>query len=315
MRVPGSVKVCPTCKSSYSGKPPRCPLDGAALYDLGPDLLGGRVVARHYRMIERCGAGTTADVYRALNVKSGAIVAARVPTAYGSDDATQRERLTDQVRAFRAAAPHDVLIPVLDVLERAVDGRTVVVTEFVSTPALPHVLAAGPVPLDAALAAGVQIASLLEHLHARSVLARDLRAGAIFLASTGATRVRLSIDALATGPTAAPDPVPALRALSPHMAAAYLCPERIRGGPCTAAGDVYAFAALLFEMLTGHPAFQGEGPAVIAQHLDAPAPVLRQAAPALPKELEGLLAKMFAKLPRFRPTPAEVRAALAALAG
>jgi len=308
------VKVCPTCKSSYPGKPPRCPLDGAMLYDLGPDLLGGRVVARHFRMIERCGAGTTADVYRALDVKTGAVVAARVPTAYGSDDATQRERLTDQVRAFRAAAPHDMLVPVLDVLDRAVDGRTVVVTEFVSTPALPHVLAAGPVPLDAALAAGVQIASLLEHLHARSVLARDLRAGALFLASTGATRVRLSIDALATGPTSAPDPVPAVRALSPNMAAAYLCPERIRGGPCTTAGDVYAFAALLFEMLTGHPAFKGDGPSVIAQHLDAPAPVLRQVAPDLPKELESLLARMFAKLPRFRPTPSEVRKALSELA-
>jgi eukaryotic-like serine/threonine-protein kinase len=309
------VKVCPTCKSSYSGKPPRCPLDGAVLYDLGPDLMGGRVVARHFRMIERCGAGATADVYRALDVKSGAVVAARVPTAYGADDAAQRERLTDQVRAFRAAAPHDMLVPVLDVLDRAVDGLTVVITEFVSTPALPHVLAAGPVPLDAALAAGVQIASLLEHLHAHDVLARDLRAGAVFLASTGVTRARLSIDALATGPTAAPDPVPAMRTLSPHMAAAYLCPERIRGEASTPAGDVYAFGALLFEMLTGHPAFQGDGPAVIAQHLDAPAPVLRQAAPALPKALEALLAKMFAKLPRFRPTPAEVRAALAALAG
>ena len=305
------MKVCPTCKSSYPGKPPRCPLDGAVLYDLGPDLLGGRVVAQHFRMIERCGAGTTADVYRALDVKTGAVVAARVPTAYGSDDATQRERLTDQVRAFRAAAPHDMLVPVLDVLERAVDGRTVVITEFVSTPALPHVLAAGPVPLDA----GIQIAALLEHLHARSVLARDLRAGAIFLASAGNTRVRLSIDALATGPTSAPDPVPAMRALSPNMAAAYLCPERIRGAACTPAGDIYAFAALLFEMFTGHPAFQGDGAAVIAQHLDAPAPVLRHAAPALPRELEGLLARMFAKLPRFRPTPTEVRTTLATLAG
>ncbi len=309
------MKVCPTCKSSYPGKPPRCPLDGAMLYDLGPDLLGGRVVARHFRMVERCGAGTTADVYRAIDVNTGALVAARVPTAYGSDDATQRERLTDQVRAFRAAAPHDMLVPVLDVLERAVDGRTVVITEFVSTPALPHVLAAGPVRLDAALAAGIQIAALLEHLHARSVLARDLRAGAIFLASTGNTRVRLSIDALATGPMAAPDPVPAMRTLSPNMAAAYLCPERIRGGACTPAGDIYAFAALLFEMFTGRPAFLGDGAAVIAQHLDAPAPVLRHAAPALPRALEALLARMFAKLPRFRPTPTEVRTTLATLAG
>lgn len=309
------MKVCPTCKSSYTGKPPRCPLDGATLYDLGPDLLGGRVIARHFRMIERCGAGATADVYRALDVQSGAVIAARVPTAYGSDDATQRERLTDQVRAFHAAAPHDMLVPVLDVLERAVDGRTVVITEFVSTPPLPHVLAAGPVPMDAALAAGVQIAALLEHLHARSVLARDLRAGAVFLASTGAVRVRLSIDALATGPTSAPDPLPAIRALSPHMAPAYLSPERIRGEACAPAGDVYALAALLFEMFTGKPAFVGDGPSVVQQHLEAPAPVLRQAAPGLPKELEGLLAKMFAKKPQFRPTPGDVRGALAKLAG
>ncbi len=309
------MKVCPDCKSSYPGKPPRCPLDGATLYDLGPDLLAGRVVARHYRMIERCGAGPTADVYRAHDVTTGTIVAARVPTAYGSDDAVQRARLDDQVRAFRAAAPHDMLVPVLDVLDRAVDGRTVVITEFVSTPALPHVLAAGPIALDVVLAAGVQIAALLEHLHARAVVARDLRAGAVFLATAGTVRARIAIDALATGPDAPPDAVPAARTVSPYMAPAYLCPERIRGEACTPAGDVYALASLLFEMLSGRPAFTGTPAEIVAQHLEAPAPVLRAHAPHAPKDLERLVARMFAKVPRFRPAAAEVRATLASLAG
>lgn len=292
----GPVKSCPVCKASFPSRTPRCPIDGATLVDEAPALHGGRVFAGRYRMIDRVGAGPSAEVYRATDLRGGAQVAARVPRPDGPD--ARRRRFDDQLRAFRLAAPHDALVPVLDVLDRAVGDLPVVVTEFVSLTALPQVLAAGPAPLAAALHAAHQLASVLDHLHQRNVLARDLRAGAVFLSLGDPVRVRLSIDALGVGPQSQPE-VPA------HAAVAYLSPERIRGEPGTAASDVYALAALVFEIVTGHPTYRGTADDVMHHHLHSPAPVLRQVNPNLPRALEALLARMFAKLPRFRPSAAE----------
>ena len=299
------MKTCPVCKASYPGKPPRCPLDGATLVDGGPDLLGGRVVAGRYRLVERVGVGASAEVYRTHDVRTGVIVAARVPLAAEAE--SSRARLQEQVRAFRMAAPHDALVPVLDVVEHAVTGRAVVITEFVSAPPLPHVLAAGAVPFAAAVDAGARLAALLAHLHGRDVIARDLRAGAVFLAAGATPAVRVSIDALAPGPVCPPDTVPAQQSVAAHVAVGYVSPERIRAEPITPAADIYALGALLFEMLAGRPAYEGDAAEIVRAHLEAPAPVLRQVDAAMPRALEGLIARMLAKRPQFRPSAADVQ--------
>jgi serine/threonine protein kinase len=308
------VKTCPVCRASYPGKPPRCPLDGATLEDSGPDLLGGRVVAGRYRLVERVGVGTTAEVYRTHDLRSGAVVAARVPVQHGHE--ASRVRIHDQVKAFRMAAPHEALVPVLDLLDRAVAGRVVAITEYVSAPPLPHLLAAGPLALPVALEAGARLAALLEHLHTRDVLARDLRASAVFVAATpGSVGVKLSIDALAPGPVCPPETLPSATGERAHMAIGYVAPERIRAEPVSPAADIYALGALLFEMAAGRPAFQGDAAEIVRAHLESPAPVLRQVDPAAPRALEALLARMLAKRAQFRPSAADVRRELESLRG
>lgn len=303
------------CKASFPGRPPRCPVDGSALIDDGADLLGGRVIAGRYRLIERSGTGPTAEIYRALDIPTGAIVAARVPLHSTSRQPAARLRFNDQVRAFRKAFPHDLLVPVLDVAEATINGQSVVITEFLSTPALPQVLSQGPVSLSHALSTAEQLTSLLEHLHTRDVLARDLRAGAVFFSAPSPdqpVKIRVSIDALALGPTCPPDPIPA--ANSPEgLNVGYLSPERIRGEGGAAPSDLYALGALLFELLTARMAFTGTPSEVIRQHLEAPPPVLRQVIPTMPSRLEHLIARLMAKVARFRPKPTEVITELRAL--
>jgi len=306
VRVWRDVKSCPACKANYPAKTPRCPLDGSALVDVGPDLLAGRVLCGRYRLVDRCGAGPTAEVYRTHDVRTGSTVALRIPSPTLGGDPWYRARIQLQVQAFKRAAPHDALVPALDVIDGGFDGRTLIVTEFVKAPSLPHVLIQGPVHLAAALDAGIQLAALLEHLHDRDVLARDLRAGAIFLSLSNPVKVRVTLDALTQGPACPPDPTPAQHALPPHVAPAYLAPERIRGEPGVPAGDLYALGAVLFEIVTGRPLFQGSAQEVIDQHLNAPPPVLRRVQAGMPSELEGLFARLLAKVSRFRPSAADV---------
>lgn len=313
MRVSLRVKSCPACKSNFPGKTPRCPLDGSSLLDAGADLLGGRVVAGRYRLIDRCGAGAASEVYRTTDVRTGLLVAARILPQSAASDAWYRARLQDQVRAFHRAAPHDALIPVLDVIESVAEGRSLVVTEFVATPPLPHVLVSGPVSLTSAVDAAIQLAGLVEHLHAREVLARDLRAGAVFLPATPGAKVRVTIDALASGLSCPADPLPAIQSIAPHLAVGYLSPERIRGEPGAPSSDVYALGALIFEIVAGRPMFQGVPGDVVQSHLSAPPPVLRQVHASMPAALEALLMRMFAKVARFRPTASEVRSELSTI--
>lgn len=270
-------------------------------------------MAGRYRFIDRCGASAASEVYRTTDVRTGLLVAARILPQSAASDAWYRARLQDQVRCFHRAAPHAALIPVLDVVDNVAEGRSLVVTEFVATPPLPHVLVSGPVTLTAALDAGIQLAALLEHLHARDVLARDLRAGAVFLPATPGAKVRVTIDALVSGLTCPPDPTPAIQSIAPHLAVAYLSPERIRGEPGAPPGDLYALGALLFEIVSGRPMFQGLPNDVVQAHIAAPPPVLRHLHPSMPVALEALFMRMFAKVARFRPTAAEVRAELSSI--
>ncbi len=265
-------------------------------------MVGGR-----YRLMERCGVGPHAEIYRTHDVKAGAVVAARVPN--GADNVV-RKRLADQVRAYNLVAPHPCLVPVVDVVDRVMGGRTVVVTEFVTTPALPHLLAANTVTVPQGVGAMLLLAGFLEHIHSRGVVARDLRAGAVFLGVADKVTVRVTLDALTPGPEAPVEPLVSGEVVPRYAAAAYVAPERLRGEPSTAASDVYALAALGFEILTGRPAFPGSTSDVIKLHQDAPAPVLRQLLPGAPRALEALFARMFAKLPKYRPSVREVSEAL-----
>lgn len=263
-------------------------------------------MAGRYRLIDRRGVGSTAEVYRTYDVKEGRVVAARLLTDAYAHDPVQQSRLYAHVDAYKRVAPHPMLLPVLDVVRTGLDRRTLVITELSDLVTVTQLTTTGPLPRQIVLDVASQIASLLEHLHAREVLARDLRAGSVFLGTSPGVTVRLSVDALAPGPICDADPVPALTGPAPHFAAVYASPERIRGEPGVAAGDIYALGAVIFEMLTARPIFQGSLADVLSQHLDAPVPVLRQIDASMPAALEALLARMLAKKTRFRPVASEV---------
>jgi len=181
------------------------------------------------------------------------------------------------------------------------DIRGATLPYLVSPYAATRPLHAQPVPLDALLVSRYldQITAALTYAHERAILHGSLSVenilikqdGALLVADFGVKRMlELSVqnDAKAAG----------IIGVNEFSAPA---PEQLLGQTCDTSTDVYALAALLYYMLTGHRVFRGKTSAeIIQQHLQAPIPSLKLWRSDLPGELDRLVMKAMAKEPAQR---------------
>jgi serine/threonine-protein kinase len=147
-------------------------------------------------------------------------------------------------------------------LERS-EGTTALVMELIEGQTLAERIAEGRIPVEEALRIAMQIADALEAAHERSVIHRDLKPANIKLRPDGGVKV-LDFGIAKALDTAAPAAARAgltSRAKTEGIVlgtAAYMSPEQARGKPTDERTDIWAFACVLYEMLTGQPAFLGE---------------------------------------------------------
>ena len=146
-------------------------------------------------------------------------------------------------------------------------GVRALVMELVEGPTLADRIAHGAIPIDEALAMAKQIAEALEAAHEQGIIHRDLKPANIKVRPDGTVKVLDFGLAKALDPTsgAAEDamtsPGPAVRATEAGVilgTAAYMSPEQARGRQVDRRADLWAFGAVLYEMLSGRPAFPGE---------------------------------------------------------
>jgi Tol biopolymer transport system component len=142
--------------------------------------------------------------------------------------------------------------------------------ELVDGPTLADRIAEGPIPVDEALPIARQIAEALEAAHERGVIHRDLKPANIKLTSGGQVKVLDFGLAKLAEAGAANAATPRDFSMSPTLTvqatmagvilgtAAYMSPEQARGKPVDQRGDIWAFGCVLYEMLTGRRAFEGE---------------------------------------------------------
>ncbi len=149
-------------------------------------------------------------------------------------------------------------------LEEA-EGTTALVLELIEGPTLADRIRQGPVPMDDALPIAKQIAEALEAAHERGVIHRDLKPANIKVRADGTVKVLDFGLAKALDPASEGDPSqsPTLTAAATQMGvimgtAAYMSPEQARGKPVDKRADIWAFGAVLFEMLTGAKPFPGD---------------------------------------------------------
>ena len=215
-----------------------------------------------YELLGLIGAGGMGEVYRARDTRLGRDVAIKVlPEAF----ATDAERLARFKREAQVLAslnhPH---IAAIYGLEDTPNGSALIL-ELVDGPTLLARIAQGPIPLDEALPIAKQIADALEAAHEHGLIHRDLKPANIKLTPDGTVKVldfglAKALDT-PTGSTLSHSPT----ITSPVMTmggvilgtAAYMSPEQARGKPVDKRSDIWAFGCVLYEMLTGRPAFEG----------------------------------------------------------
>jgi serine/threonine protein kinase/Tol biopolymer transport system component len=259
-----------------------------------------------YEITAPIGAGGMGEVYRASDPRLGREVAVKVLPAEFSHDPQLRARFDREARVV-SGLNHPHICTVYDV-GRA-DDHDYLVMEYLEGESLATRLTRGPLPLDQALRYGIEIADALDKAHRAGVVHRDLKPGNVVITKGGAKLLDFGLAKTMAQPlTASPASATAQMASHPLTAEGaivgtfqYMAPEQIEGGEADARSDIFAFGALLYEMITGRRAFQGKSRAsTIAQILEHEPPPVSSVQPMTPATLDRVVRTCLEKNPDER---------------
>ena len=218
-----------------------------------------------YQVTAPLGQGGMGEVYRATDTTLGRSVAIKIlPESFAFDS----ERLARFEREARTLASlnHPNIAQVFGY--ENVNGVRALIMELVEGPTLADRIAEGPIPTDEALAIARQIATALEVAHDAGIVHRDLKPANVKVRPDGTVKVldfglAKSVEPSGAGSADALSPTITSPALVTGAGvllgtAGYMSPEQARGKAVDKRADIWAFGAVLYEMLTGDRPFQGE---------------------------------------------------------
>ncbi|HET9361088.1 MAG TPA: protein kinase [Vicinamibacterales bacterium] len=219
----------------------------------------------HYRIVEKLGSGGMGVVFKAEDLRLGRLVALKFLSETFARDQRALERLKREARVV-AALEHENICAIYDIGEH--EGTCFIVMQLLDGMTLADRLGGGPLEVDEVLTFGIEIASALDKAHRTGIIHRDLKPGNVFITSDG--HVKLLDFGLAKQHLESADqsvlPTIAPPLSTPGMAvgtAAYMSPEQARGEDVDERTDLFSFGTVLYEMVTGKPAFGGSTAAVV----------------------------------------------------
>src|SRR3984957_12963416 len=219
-----------------------------------------------YEILAPLGAGGMGEVYRAKDARLGRDVALKILPESFSRDADRLRRFEQEARAV-AALNHPNILAIHDIGQD--NGSPFLVWGVVGGERVRAALDRGPLPQRKTIEYGVQIAHGLAAAHEKGIVHRDLKPENIFVTKDGRIKILdfglaklvqssgdvencLTLATLATGATAA-----GVVLGTPG----YMSPEQVRGQAADARTDIFAFGAVLYEMLSGVRVFRRDTPA------------------------------------------------------
>jgi serine/threonine protein kinase len=303
------MQACPRCRATYPDDVTTCPEDGASLLPSGmlapvdAPLEPGTMVGE-YRVDRKLGAGTFGDVYAGEQPVIGKRVAIKLLHRKLSSDAEVVSRFVAEARAVNRIRHRHII----DIFSFGMlgDHRHYFVMELLDGLTLGELLEREKrLPLDVALPIFRGIASALDAAHEAGITHRDLKPDNVFLAveKDGSYFPKLLDFGVAklAGEDVAHRTATGIAIGTPR----YMSPEQCRGKKVDRKADIYSLGALVHEVLTGKPLFDGDGTMdVFFKHTsEAPTP-MSHVCPDLPSDLDAPVLAMLAKKPKDRPDSA-----------
>jgi len=261
-----------------------------------------------YEILDEIGQGAMGTVYRARDPLIERTVAIKaVPIAQLRQEGTGAESrfLREAQSAGRLSHPN--IVTIYDVGEA--DWLAYIAMEYLPGATLRDLMDKGPMPLDLVLDTATQMAEALAFAHEHDVIHRDVKPANVVV--TG-RRGRIKLTDFGIAHFVNSDYTHVGQMLgSPR----YMSPEQAMGREVNGCSDIFSLGAVLYEMLTGQYAFDGDSlPAIVYRVVnEAPVPAT-SLRPQLPADLARLLARMLHKNPEARPDARTLVSALHVLA-
>ena len=238
-----------------------------------------------YEIVSAIGKGGMGEVWQARDSRLGRDVAIKISAQRFSD------RFEREARSI-AALNHPNICTLYDV------GPDYLVMELVEGPTLADRIAEGPLPVEEALRIARQIGDALEAAHEKGIVHRDLKPANVKIRPDGSVKVLdFGLAKMPDASTVTSDSPTMLSAQGMILGtASYMAPEQARGKNIDKRADIFAFGAVLYEMLTGKKLFRGEDVTEILASVIRDEPNLAET----PASVRRLISECLQKDPRKR---------------
>jgi serine/threonine protein kinase/WD40 repeat protein len=218
-----------------------------------------------YQVIRLLGRGGMGEVYRALDPRLGREVAIKLLPAAFSTDKDRLRRFEQEARAA-GMLNHPNILTIYDVgaVSQEEGGTPYIVSELLNGKTLGERLREGALPLRRVVDYALQIARGLAAAHEKGIVHRDLKPENLFITKDGRVKILdFGLAKLKTAPTRinASASTRQSHSTTPGVVMGtigYMSPEQVRGDEVDHRSDIFAFGAILYEMLTGRRAFRGD---------------------------------------------------------
>ncbi len=253
----------------------------------------GQIFHKRYEIMEKLGQGGTSIVYKARDVLLNRMVTIKILQDQFANDEEFVRRFRHEAQAV-AALSHPNIVSIYDVVFK--EDMHYLVMEYINGCSLKeYIRDKGPLTMDEALRIEIQILDALQHAHEHNVIHRDIKPRNIMIDTNGQVKVTDFGIAVAMGD------ITHNYTGSIVGSVHYISPEQVTGASLSERSDIYSAGVVLYELLTGEQAFQGDSAVSIAMlHVNGDLVPPHKKNPDIPVELSFIVMRALRKNPELR---------------
>src|SRR5258708_538141 len=214
---------------------------------------------RHYRIVEKLGAGGQGTVYKAADAKLGRTVVIKVLPPELTAKQASLKRFEREAR-LASSLDHPNICTIFDLDEA--EGLHFIAMQYVEGRNVRQLLRGRPLELESALRIAIQVTDALAVAHSRGIIHRDIKSGTVMVTDSGQVKILdFGLAKLLDESEAASSGIHQTELTEvgvPYGTATYAAPEQARGDRVDARADIFSTGVLLYEMLTGTWPFRGK---------------------------------------------------------